>query len=122
MIFEGLDEGHDIDHMLHYVSLSWGLKLLQRPDVYPRVRSRILGNLHNARPRTRLYSSLLAAQFGETDYTPLLVRTLAPHLADNDLERDAAACAYALYKLGPAALPYLRPYICLLYTSPSPRD
>ncbi len=77
-------------------------------NVYPLARSRILNQLNNPDPAVRLYSSLLAANHREVAFASSLVRTLLPHLADNDLSGDAGAAAYALRQLAPLALPQLK--------------
>ncbi|HMO50119.1 MAG TPA: LysM domain-containing protein [Kiritimatiellia bacterium] len=108
--FELLDQD-DLDYNFNYlVSAHSAFELLADSNIYPRVRSRILNNLSHKDARTRLYSALIAAQHRETAMTETLVRIMAPHLADNDLRGDAAACAYAIHQLGPAVLPYLRTY------------
>lgn len=83
---------------------------LKRPDVYPRVRSRLLTNLQSTDRRERIYAALVVAGKGEDAYAGHLVRILAPHLADNDLTGDAGMASRALFKLGPAALPHLHAY------------
>jgi len=85
-------------------------EFLNQSNIYTRARSRILANVNSANRRVRLYSSMLAGNHRETAYVGTLVRTLVPHLADNDMRNDAAASAYALHQLGPAALAHLQPY------------
>jgi LysM domain len=106
--FEALDQEHDQSDLAECIWLGDGYRLLQETGVYARVRNRILNNLNGTNGRARLYSSLLAAQHGESTYMHQLARILIPHLADNDLHGDAAVSAHALFQLGPAALPYLQ--------------
>lgn len=80
---------------------------LNQSNIYPHARSRLVAQLSHVDPRVRLYSSLIVANQKETAFASSLVRTLLPHLSDNDLKGDAAAAAYALRQLGNAALPYL---------------
>lgn len=81
---------------------------LNQSNIYPLVRSRLLAQLNHMDPRVRLYSSLIAANHREAAFAPGLVRTLLPHLSDNDLKGDAAAATYALRQLGAVALPQLK--------------
>jgi hypothetical protein len=81
---------------------------LNQSNIYPLVRSRLLAQLNDPNPRVRLYSSLIAANHREAAFASGLIRTLLPHLADNDLKGDGAAAAYALRQLGAAALPQLK--------------
>lgn len=102
---------HDeYDALSSHLGSSAAFNMLNRHDVYPRVRSRILSNLYSLNRRERLCAALMATSHGETGNAGEIVRILAPHLADNDLPNDANYASLGLYQLGPAVLPYLQPY------------
>jgi hypothetical protein len=84
--------------------------LATQTQAYQRVRGRLVHNLTSSDRQERLLSAILLAGHGEGLLASTLVPMLAPHLKDNDLPRDAAGAAYALYHLGPPALPYLARY------------
>ena len=110
LAFETLDL-EDLDYNQHWLISGWtAFSYLERADVYPRSRGRILMGLQDSNPRTRLYSALLAAEQREEEYAYQIAHILIPHLADNDISYDGAAAANALYKLGEAILPQLQPY------------
>ncbi|HMO03540.1 MAG TPA: LysM domain-containing protein [Kiritimatiellia bacterium] len=103
-LLNGGEESYDGE--LAYTAAAYDF--LAGSNVYPLARSRILNQLNHPDPAVRLYSSLLAANHREAAFAPGLVRTLLPHLSDNDLSGDAGAAAYALRQLGPLALPQLK--------------
>ncbi len=98
---------HEDSYAGELVYPSWAYFYLNQSNIYPYARARLIAQLNDVDPRTRLYSSLIVANQKETAFASNLVRTLLPHLSDNDLKGDAAAAAYALRQLGNAALPYL---------------
>ncbi len=103
----------DVEQDSESFELIWpamAYEFLNQSNIYARARTTILANINSANRRVRLYSSMLAGNHCETAYAGTLVRTLVPHLADNDMRNDAAASAYALHQLGPVVLPSLQPY------------
>ncbi len=108
---EFLRRGYEDDPPLADFIWSWdAFRYLDQSNVYPRVRSRLLTNLQSANRRERLYSALIVAKKGEENFAGHLVNILAPHLADNDLRRDASLATSAIFSLGKAALPHLHRY------------
>jgi hypothetical protein len=108
---EFLRRGYEDDPPLADFIWSWdAFRYLDQSNVYHRVRSRLLTNLQSANRRERLYSALIVAKNGEVDFAGHLVNILAPHLADNDLRRDASLATSAIFSLGKAALPHLHSY------------
>lgn len=67
--------------------------------------------VHGSDPQQRFLSALVLAQAGKTDHVKRLTEILLPHLADNELRNDAGIAAHAIYRLGPAAWPYLEPLL-----------
>lgn len=61
-------------------------------------------------PQQRLVAAGIAGFAGLERLLPLAAPILIEHLGDNDVEGDAKIAAPALFRFGPAAIPFLEPY------------
>lgn len=71
------------------------------------MHGRLAGLLDSRDELKRFYAGVLLGAQGAEQYASGVVRALAPHLADNDVENDALEAAYALKRIGPAVLRWL---------------
>lgn len=56
--------------------------------------------LHSADKQQRFMAAFLLGVSGATEDAPTIVRELAPHLADNDIDGDALLATHGLFRLG----------------------